>query len=137
MGKRANNGGTPSARLYREDDYDQEIIRIISARLKSVKSEDIRNRQWTESERGALRRAAQRQASGDDSRIDFEDIPRLTEGQLARMVRLRDVPRRKVAVSVRLDPEVLDWLKSKGEGHLTRINDILANLMEAERRVQH
>jgi hypothetical protein len=29
---------------------------------------------------------------------------------------------------------VLDWLRSKGEGHLTRINDILANLMEAERR---
>ena len=50
------------------------------------------------------------------------------------MVRLRDV-RRKQAVSVRLDPEVLDWLKSKGEGHLTRINDILANLMEAERKV--
>jgi hypothetical protein len=24
--------------------------------------------------------------------------------------------------------------KSKGEGHLTRINDILTNLMEAERR---
>ena len=48
------------------------------------------------------------------------------------MVRLRDVPR-KVAVSVRLDPRVLNWLKSKGQGHLTRINDILANLMEAER----
>jgi hypothetical protein len=25
-------------------------------------------------------------------------------------------------------------LRSKGEGHLTRINDILTNLMEAERR---
>jgi uncharacterized protein (DUF4415 family) len=49
------------------------------------------------------------------------------------MVRLRDV-KPKVAVSVRLDPQVLDWLKSKGEGHLTRINDILTNLMEAERR---
>jgi uncharacterized protein (DUF4415 family) len=49
------------------------------------------------------------------------------------MVRLRG-PRRKVAVSVRLDPEVLDWLRAKGEGHLTRINDILTNLMEAERR---
>jgi uncharacterized protein (DUF4415 family) len=34
---------------------------------------------------------------------------------------------------VRLDPQVLSWLKSKGQGHLTRINDILANLMEAER----
>ena len=57
----------------------------------------------------------------------------LTAEQLARMVRLRDVPR-KVAVSVRLDSQVLEWLKSKGSGHLTRINDILANLMEAERK---
>lgn len=34
----------------------------------------------------------------------------------------------------RLDPIVLNWLKSKGEGHLTRINDILTNLMEMDRR---
>lgn len=94
-------------------------------------SEDIRNRQWTEKERGTIRRLAALQAAGDDSHINFDDIPRLTDAQLASMVRLRDV-RRKVAVSVRLDPQVLDWLKSKGEGHLTRINDILANLMEAE-----
>ena len=33
----------------------------------------------------------------------------------------------------RLDPQVLDWLKSKGEGHLTRINDIPSNLMEIEK----
>lgn len=48
------------------------------------------------------------------------------------MVRLRDVRRAKIAVSVRLDARVLEWLKSKGEGHLTPINDILANLMDAE-----
>ncbi len=78
-----------------------------------------------------MRRIAARQAAGDDSDINYEDIPRLTDEQLASMVRLRDV-RRKVPVSVRLDPQVLEWLKSKGEGHLTRINDILANLMEAE-----
>jgi uncharacterized protein (DUF4415 family) len=98
-----------------------------------MKSEDIRNRQWTEKERRALRSAARRQASGNDSDINFRDIPRLTGEQLANLVRLRDV-RRKVAVSVRLDPQVLAWLRSKGEGHLTRINDILANLMEAEQR---
>jgi uncharacterized protein (DUF4415 family) len=57
----------------------------------------------------------------------------LTGEQLARLVRLRDARRPKVAVSVRLDPPVLDWLKSKGDGHLTRINDILTRLMEAER----
>jgi uncharacterized protein (DUF4415 family) len=105
------------------------------ARLKSMGSEDIRNRQGTESERQGLRRAALRQAAGDDSDINFKDIPRLTEEQLANVVRLRDV-KPKVAVSVRLDPRVLDWLKSKGDGHLTRINDILTNLMEAERRAE-
>ena len=105
------------------------------ARLKSMKSEDIGNRKWTDSERQALRRIARRQAIGDDSRVDIKDIPRLTDEQLANMVRLRDARPRKVAVSVRLDPQVVDWLKSKGEGHLTRINDILANLMEAERRL--
>jgi len=101
--------------------------------LVRMTSEDIRNRQWTEAEKEAQRRGAAAQAAGDDSGIDYSDIPKLTEEQLARMVRLRDV-RRKVPVSVRLDPQVLDWLRGKGEGHLTRINDILTNLMEAELR---
>jgi uncharacterized protein (DUF4415 family) len=98
-----------------------------------MRSEDIRNRQWTEKERQALRRAAERQATGNDSHVNFTDIARLTDERLASMVRRRDI-RPKVAVSVRLDAPVLDWLKSKGEGHLTRINDILTNVMEAERR---
>jgi uncharacterized protein (DUF4415 family) len=41
---------------------------------------------------------------------------------------------RKTLISMRIDDEVLDWLKSQGEGHLTRINDILRERMEAERR---
>ena len=81
-----------------------------------------------------MRRLAKSQAEGDDSDINFEDIPPLTHEQLARMVRFRD--RKKVPVSVRLDPQVIDWLKSKGGGHLTRINDILTNLMEAEQRTR-
>lgn len=103
------------------------------ARLKSMRSEDIRSRDWTEKELSAFQQAADRQSAGDDSRLNFEDIPRLTKAQLDAMVRLRDV-KRKVAVSVRLDPDVLGWLKSKGPGHLTRINDILLNLMAAEQR---
>jgi uncharacterized protein (DUF4415 family) len=91
---------------------------------------------WTEKERETLRRVARYQAAGDDSRINVRDIPRLTDEQLAHMVRLRDARPRKVAVSVRLDAPVLSWLRSKGEGHLTRINDILTNLMEAEQRTR-
>jgi uncharacterized protein (DUF4415 family) len=98
-----------------------------------VTSDDIRRRRWTKAELDATRRIAARQSVGDDSGIDYEEIPRLTEEQLAKMVRLRNI-RPKVPVSVRLDPRVLEWLKSKGEGHLTRINDILTNLMEAERK---
>ena len=102
--------------------------------LVRMTSEDIRHRKWSKSEIEAVRRAAERQAAGEElPEAEYEDIPRLTPEQLAGMVRLRDV-RRKVPVSVRLDPQVLEWLRSKGEGHLTRINDILTNLMEAERR---
>ncbi|MBL8240437.1 MAG: BrnA antitoxin family protein [Bryobacterales bacterium] len=32
-----------------------------------------------------------------------------------------------------IDNEVLDWLKSKGEGHLSRINQTLRDRMAAER----
>jgi uncharacterized protein (DUF4415 family) len=98
-----------------------------------MSTEDIKSKSWTERERQALRNASQAQAAGDDSGIDYTDIPRLTEEQLSKLVRLRG-SKRKVAVSVRLDPQVLEWLRAKGEGHLTRINDILTNLMEAEGR---
>lgn len=99
-----------------------------------MRSEDIRDRKWSKAELDTVRRLAAAQTAGDDSGIDHSDIPKLTPQQLAGMVRLRKV-RRKVPVSVRLDPEVLEWLRSKGEGHLTRISDILTNLMEAERRM--
>lgn len=96
--------------------------------------EDIKKRKWTEEERLAIERMAAKQAGGDDSEINYKDIPKLSDQQLAEMVRLRDI-RPKVPVSVRLDPRVLAWLKAKGKGHLTRINDILVNVMEAEERV--
>jgi uncharacterized protein (DUF4415 family) len=40
----------------------------------------------------------------------------------------------KTQISFRVDNDVLDWLKSKGEGHLSRINAILRERMESERR---
>ena len=41
---------------------------------------------------------------------------------------------RKTQISLRIDNEVLDWLKSKGEGHLSPINEILREQMWRERR---
>jgi uncharacterized protein (DUF4415 family) len=36
-------------------------------------------------------------------------------------------------VSLRIDNDVLAWLKSKGEGHISRINRILRERMQQER----
>jgi uncharacterized protein (DUF4415 family) len=38
----------------------------------------------------------------------------------------------KKQTTVGIDADVLDWLKSKGEGHLTRINEILRRTMLEE-----
>jgi uncharacterized protein (DUF4415 family) len=39
----------------------------------------------------------------------------------------------KTQISFRIDNDVLDWLKSKGPGHLSRINQILRDQMTQER----
>ncbi len=39
----------------------------------------------------------------------------------------------KKLTTVRIDAAVLDWLRSNGEGHLTRINEILREKMTSER----
>jgi hypothetical protein len=64
-------------------------------KLISMTSEEIKSKQWTEEEQNALRRIAECQATGDDSDIDFSDIPRSTEEQLSKMIRFRD--RKKVS----------------------------------------
>jgi uncharacterized protein (DUF4415 family) len=38
----------------------------------------------------------------------------------------------KKQTTVRIDADILEWLKSKGKGHLTRINDILRDSMREE-----
>ena len=42
--------------------------------------------------------------------------------------------RAKKLTTVWLDVDVLDWLKSKGEGHISRVNSILRSAMLADRK---
>ncbi len=41
---------------------------------------------------------------------------------------------KKTPVTFRADSDVLAWLKSKGSGHLSRINEILRESMQSELR---
>jgi uncharacterized protein (DUF4415 family) len=43
------------------------------------------------------------------------------------------MPRRKDAISIRLDEDVLTFFKSRGAGYQTRINAVLRNFMEHAR----
>ncbi|MBI1355363.1 MAG: 3-oxoacyl-ACP synthase [Acidobacteria bacterium] len=63
--------------------------------------------------------------------IDFSDIP-ATGDAFWNRVELR-MPKTKKGVYVRLDEDVLDWLKSKGAGYQTRMNAMLRALMETDR----
>ena len=79
-------------------------------------------------QKAVVSRIAKRQAAGDDSGIDYSDIPALTDEQLAGF---RRSP--KVLVAARLDRDVYDWLKQYGDGYSTRINYILRIVMSRAR----
>ncbi len=73
-----------------------------------------------------------------DSEIDFSDIPRLDEKFWKNAVRGGLYKPVKTSTTVRVDADVLLWLKSKGKGYQTRINAILrqAMLEDANKRAE-
>ena len=64
-----------------------------------------------------------------DSEIDFSDVPELNKSFFKR-AKVR-MPKRKQSVSLRLDPNVLDWFKDQGRGYQTRMNAVLRAYVEA------
>ena len=65
-----------------------------------------------------------------DSGIDYSDIPALDRTFLKK-ARAAWPPVKK-QLTIRLDADVLDWLKGHGRGYQTRINRILRIAMESQ-----
>ncbi|MBK5276810.1 MAG: BrnA antitoxin family protein [Desulfuromonadales bacterium] len=82
----------------------------------------------TEAQLDNLKRLAER----PDDEIDYSDIPEITDfsgfevGKFYRPM--------KEAVTVRLDADVVHWLKRDGKGYQTRLNAILRREMERSGR---
>ena len=69
-------------------------------------------------------------AAMPDEEIDISDIPEITDWSKAVVGRFyRPV---KETVTIRLDADVLHWLKGHGRGYQTRINRILRVVMESQ-----
>jgi len=64
-----------------------------------------------------------------DNEIDFSDIPPLDENFWKNAVRNPFYKPTKTSTTVRVDSDVLAWLKSQGKGYQTRINAILREAM--------
>jgi len=65
-----------------------------------------------------------------DRDIDYSDIPPLGKGFLKKATTAW--PPTKQQLTIRLDADVLQWLRGHGKGYQTRINRILRVVMESQ-----
>ena len=70
-----------------------------------------------------------------DEDIDYSDIPEADANFWLRAE--LQMPQPKKGIYIRLDTDVLTWLKSKGTGYQTRMNAILRALMERDQQHPH
>jgi uncharacterized protein (DUF4415 family) len=68
-------------------------------------------------------------AARSDSAIDYSDIPPLTEAFWKNAVRGKYYKPIKKSTTVRIDSDVLVWLRAQGKGYQSRINAILRRKM--------
>jgi uncharacterized protein (DUF4415 family) len=66
-------------------------------------------------------------ARRSDDQIDYSDLPKLSAAFLGRMY--RPVKRQ---MTVRIDADVLAWLRSQGTGYHSRLNQVLRSAMLAD-----
>ncbi|MGB1257961.1 MAG: BrnA antitoxin family protein [Thiolinea sp.] len=84
----------------------------------------------TESQQTELKRLQEK----SDESIDCSDIPEITEEawRQAKPVVGRFYRPIKQQVTVRIDADVLAWLKTDGKGYQTRLNHVLRKAMDQE-----
>lgn len=68
-------------------------------------------------------------AEKPDSGIDYGDIPAAGDEQWSEAVRGQFYRPLKTQASVRIDADVMAWLKQPGKGYQTRLNAILREAM--------
>ncbi|HMD96268.1 MAG TPA: BrnA antitoxin family protein [Terriglobia bacterium] len=82
----------------------------------------------------ARKRKLARLAERPDSEIDFSEIPPLTESFWKNAVRNPFYRPVKQQLTVRLDADVVAWLRRQGKGYQTRLNRLLRKAMVEEIR---
>jgi uncharacterized protein (DUF4415 family) len=124
---------------HTEDDQTG-AIRIISARKQLALNEESMSKaiRKTEVKRQRVpgqpltprqKRELAALAAMPDDQIDTSDIPELPANAWKDAIRGRFYRPLKQAVSMRLDADMVAWLKKRGKGYQTRANNILRQRM--------
>ncbi|MBM3766661.1 MAG: BrnA antitoxin family protein [Acidobacteria bacterium] len=82
----------------------------------------------TDKRRAELKRLAAR----PDSEINLSDIPEILQLPSDAVIGKFYRPK-KQSVTIRLDSDVLAWLKASGDGYQTRVNSYLRQMMTRKR----
>lgn len=77
----------------------------------------------------SVRRELAALAARPESEIDFSDLPATSSKDWQGSPRGKFYRPIKQQLTVRVDADVLAWLKSQGSGYQSRLNDILRNAM--------
>jgi uncharacterized protein (DUF4415 family) len=82
----------------------------------------------------AIRKELRALAKRPESEIDYSDIPATTSKEWAGAVRGKFYRPIKRQLTVRIDADVIAWLRSHGKGYQSRLNAILRSAMLGKMR---
>jgi uncharacterized protein (DUF4415 family) len=82
----------------------------------------------------AIRKELRALAKQPESEIDYSDIPATTSKEWAGAVRGKFYRPIKRQLTVRIDADVIAWLRSHGKGYQSRLNAILRSAMLGKMR---
>lgn len=105
--------------LYKHGVLERGIFMSI---IKHKRGEAVQPGPQREAELNAL-------AKKPDDEIDYSDIPETTEEAWSDVERGKFYRPLKTQASVRIDADVMEWLKRPGKGYQTRLNAILREAM--------
>jgi uncharacterized DUF497 family protein len=121
------------AHTARQEGQD-EVIRLISARRatrkeKNVMAKLVRKTLADSPMTPARQRKLAQLAQRPDSEIDLSDLPPLKDSFWKNAVRNPFYRPVKQQLTVRLDADVVAWLRQQGKGYQTRLNTVLREAM--------
>ncbi|MBI1390921.1 MAG: 3-oxoacyl-ACP synthase [bacterium] len=96
--------------------------------------EEIRTRRTSPSTDWERLRAMTDEEAEAAASTDPESNPPVSEADWRNAKLVSRTKENKVAISIRVDSDVLEWFKEEGGGYLTRMNNVLRTYMEAHRQ---